>query len=226
MKTKVATKREIYEWIRAHHTQALDDIQCWEIAKWHVDRPGKETRAQLIERFERLDPPYNMPPARRRRWSHDARRQVYDRQGGRCRYCNCTLAPYGTYLPPHEDRRDLEEDTMWQIDNQSRVPHYYYPELDHLVPLTRGGSDTMDNLAYACKECNNLKRMCTAEEFAGADKEKLNDIRHLTNVASVVLRYERDGYTGFRAAWLFSGRFGYTQLERWGGPVWPLLKEP
>ena len=80
MKTKVATKREIYEWIRAHHTQALDDIQCWEIAKWHVDRPGKETRAQLIERFERLDPPYNMPPARRRRWSHDARRQVYDRQ--------------------------------------------------------------------------------------------------------------------------------------------------
>ncbi len=30
--------------------------------------------------------------------------------------------------------------------------------MDHLVPLTRGGRSTRDNLVPACKSCNNQKK--------------------------------------------------------------------
>lgn len=37
--------------------------------------------------------------------------------------------------------------------------------VDHMIPLSRGGSDSWDNLALACAECNQSKHTRTAEEF-------------------------------------------------------------
>lgn len=31
------------------------------------------------------------------------------------------------------------------------------PELDHVIPLSKGGSHTLDNVACCCRECNNIK---------------------------------------------------------------------
>ncbi|WP_201499155.1 HNH endonuclease [Psychrobacter arenosus] len=31
------------------------------------------------------------------------------------------------------------------------------PELDHIIPLSKGGTHTMDNVACACRKCNNIK---------------------------------------------------------------------
>tara|TARA_B100000609_G_scaffold175041_1_gene152077 strand:- start:78 stop:629 length:552 start_codon:yes stop_codon:yes gene_type:complete len=36
--------------------------------------------------------------------------------------------------------------------------------LDHIIPKSRGGSDTWDNLITACKKCNNKKGNRTPEE--------------------------------------------------------------
>lgn len=36
---------------------------------------------------------------------------------------------------------------------------------DHKTPLARGGSDTIDNIAPACRRCNSAKGVLTAEEF-------------------------------------------------------------
>ncbi len=36
---------------------------------------------------------------------------------------------------------------------------------DHMVPLTRGGSDAIDNVVPACRRCNSEKSALTAEEF-------------------------------------------------------------
>jgi hypothetical protein len=30
-------------------------------------------------------------------------------------------------------------------------------EIEHIIPVSRGGSDTLDNLALACRQCNSLK---------------------------------------------------------------------
>lgn len=39
--------------------------------------------------------------------------------------------------------------------------------LDHVVPWSRGGADTVDNLALACRSCNTQKGAKTPEEWRG-----------------------------------------------------------
>ncbi len=36
--------------------------------------------------------------------------------------------------------------------------------IDHIIPKSRGGNDSWDNLVSACKECNNKKADRTPEE--------------------------------------------------------------
>ena len=38
--------------------------------------------------------------------------------------------------------------------------------MDHIVPLSRGGTNDRDNLAYVCASCNLHKHTMTVEEFA------------------------------------------------------------
>lgn len=38
-------------------------------------------------------------------------------------------------------------------------------QADHMVPLRKGGSDTLDNLLPACRSCNHYKHTLTVEEF-------------------------------------------------------------
>lgn len=38
-------------------------------------------------------------------------------------------------------------------------------EVDHVVPLSRGGTNDIENLATSCRNCNRRKRDMTAEEF-------------------------------------------------------------
>jgi hypothetical protein len=40
--------------------------------------------------------------------------------------------------------------------------------LDHMMPWSRGGRHTVENLTVACESCNCSKGALTAEEFAGA----------------------------------------------------------
>lgn len=44
--------------------------------------------------------------------------------------------------------------------------------IDHIVPLSKGGTNGMDNLQLACKRCNLMKADFTAEEFV----EKIHEI--------------------------------------------------
>jgi 5-methylcytosine-specific restriction endonuclease McrA len=38
-------------------------------------------------------------------------------------------------------------------------------EQDHIIPVCRGGSDAIDNLALACRSCNQEKHRMTGDEF-------------------------------------------------------------
>ena len=48
------------------------------------------------------------------------------------------------------------------------------PVKDHRTPVSRGGSDSIDNIAVSCWRCNNLKFAMTEDEYR--DYLKRNDI--------------------------------------------------
>lgn len=60
--------------------------------------------------------------------------KIFDIDGWRCRICGRKLNP--------EDRGTTKK---------------YAPEIDHIVPLSRGGSHTPDNIQSACRRCNLAK---------------------------------------------------------------------
>lgn len=38
-------------------------------------------------------------------------------------------------------------------------------QVDHVVPLRKGGEDTLDNMLPACRSCNHYKSTLTVEQF-------------------------------------------------------------
>jgi 5-methylcytosine-specific restriction endonuclease McrA len=61
--------------------------------------------------------------------------------------------------------RDLRRTRWWQRKTAAGICHYCGRQvahsdltMDHLVPLSRGGRSTKDNLVPSCKTCNNLKK--------------------------------------------------------------------
>jgi len=39
------------------------------------------------------------------------------------------------------------------------------PQMDHRLPISRGGTAATHNLVLACKRCNQIKGNCTEKEF-------------------------------------------------------------
>ena len=53
-------------------------------------------------------------------------------------------------------------------------------EIEHIIPKSRGGQSTVDNLAISCHECNQRKNDMTAEEFgySGVQKQALKSLKN------------------------------------------------
>ena len=68
--------------------------------------------------------------------------------------------------------RELRKTRWWQQKTASctcyycgtQVPHRHLT-MDHLVPLSRGGRSTKDNLVPSCKDCNNKKKTMLPVEW-------------------------------------------------------------
>lgn len=81
------------------------------------------------------------------------RNQIYERDGHRCVYCGFAMgdvAPFGPY-------------------SEARL------SIDHVIPTSRGGATTPDNLVTCCTVCNNRKNNRTPEE-AGMTVTRHRDI--------------------------------------------------
>jgi hypothetical protein len=66
------------------------------------------------------------------------RRAVFERDNWTCAYCSKTFAPYASGITA-----------------------------DHIVPLSRGGSNEMDNLTACCLPCNSSKSDRLLSEWQG-----------------------------------------------------------
>jgi 5-methylcytosine-specific restriction endonuclease McrA len=66
--------------------------------------------------------------------------KVYDKYNYSCAYCNRFFA-----VPNNWNKKDaIHDGFMWL-------------EIDHIVPLSKGGSDNLDNKQALCQKCNNFK---------------------------------------------------------------------
>ena len=68
-------------------------------------------------------------------------RKIFNKTGGRCFYC-------GVILPPDTDNLDDYGQAVSSIRNW---------DIDHVIPVSVGGSNADDNLVPSCKRCNGEK---------------------------------------------------------------------
>ena len=68
---------------------------------------------------------------------------LFRKYGGHCSYCGKVLDPFDDYV------------------------------VDHLIPVSKGGSDDPDNLMLSCHPCNATKRDKLLEDFRQVTKSKI-----------------------------------------------------
>ncbi|MEJ7871707.1 MAG: HNH endonuclease [Rubrobacteraceae bacterium] len=71
----------------------------------------------------------------------------------------------------------MAEDQGW-LCGYCEVPLFGVFHVDHILPLSRGGSDSWDNLAVTCKFCNLRKSTKNAEEYIEWLKLLSRDQKH------------------------------------------------
>ena len=68
-------------------------------------------------------------------------KRLYVRDGGRCYICGCQCS--------FED---------WKLSkNGNRYPGETYPEIEHVIPIAKGGMNSWDNVRLSCHRCNHIK---------------------------------------------------------------------
>jgi hypothetical protein len=108
---------------------------------------------------------------RRPKLSRRTKEFVWDMTRGRCWYCGFPVNPFRNF------------------------------HIDHVVPLSRGGSNEIDNLAPACQECNLYKASMLVDEW-----------RETHYCRSNVLDSPWDGRFWFETEW---------SEDRWSTIIWP-----
>jgi 5-methylcytosine-specific restriction endonuclease McrA len=85
-----------------------------------------------------------------------------------------------------EKARRLRRTQWWNKKIQNGVCHYCHRQvgreqltMDHVVPLSRGGTSRKGNIVPACKECNNNKKYLLPvewQEYLKALSERTSDL--------------------------------------------------
>lgn len=77
-------------------------------------------------------------------------------------------------IPPHDKRRIYDrQNGLCAYCGQHR--NIKYMTVDHIIPLSKGGTDDLDNLKCACKICNQLKDDMLPHEFTAFIRNMLEN---------------------------------------------------
>ena len=97
------------------------------------------------------------------------RKAKFAEAGGKCVYCGVEVTYYSK-----------RHNTM---------------ELDHKIPVSKGGSDDPDNLACSCRPCNRAKHDMTAEEFVALRSGRANAAKNGSRIATEEFAPPKAGQT-------------------------------
>lgn len=68
------------------------------------------------------------------------------------------------FIPPNDKRRIYDrQNGLCAYCGQHR--NIKYMTVDHIIPLSKGGTDSIENLQCTCKMCNRLKSDMLPSEF-------------------------------------------------------------
>lgn len=94
--------------------------------------------------------------AKRYQVGEKKRMQVYSKTNGKCFYCGVGL--------------EIEDILDWGGKVVTQRHHW---NVDHMLPVSRGGEYNLENLVPACVSCNGFKGTRTAEEFIQQEQDYL-----------------------------------------------------
>lgn len=98
-----------------------------------------------------------------------------------------------------DERIDLFDGDDWTCQACGHEGEYDELEMDHIVPLSRGGSNDEDNLQTLCVGCNREKGDLTMEEFMSdysEDELQDNDIPLFTGAGGALVGFAVGGVPG------------------------------
>jgi len=144
-----------------------------------------------------LDHPYvsieDRKQLRRLQLARNTRQRIYDSQNGRCYYCSRQMLPLSSRFQDLYGLSQLDRMT----NEERRTVERNIPELDHMIPISRGGTHALDNLVYACRDCNQYKEMRTPAEFTARPNDVVTRLGNSLIWIGSAVNCEKRSYTGF-----------------------------
>ena len=140
----------IGDYYRCKKTNKVACADCKAIAAAYMRIKNKEPKYKAKEKEYYKNNPHKRPPNNKDRARHKGikrsyytRQQIFDRDGYDCYLCTTPVdlsAPY------------VQGQPGWET----------YPHIEHVVPLSLGGEDTLQNVKIAHAKCNMAKGTATA----------------------------------------------------------------
>jgi 5-methylcytosine-specific restriction endonuclease McrA len=90
-----------------------------------------------------------MATMKRKSITPKVRRDIFNKASGKCFYCGIELTVVNYY----------------DLDYPGSVTKASQWDVDHIHPVSKGGSNSFDNYAPACRWCNAIKKDKTLEDF-------------------------------------------------------------
>lgn len=157
------------------------EIREWFITSAQVAGPRRHAELGHLEAQEPAIPEEKQDT---RGTSVPLARTILDRDRYLCRYCHIPVI----YKAEAKKLQLLFGAENFQVSKSNRIAHgtlrAFYNSFDHVLPLSRGGTTSLENLVTACYPCN-----------FGKDNFTLNQLGMLSPFESIANKSDHDGFT-------------------------------
>lgn len=151
-------KRIEKERYRTEHTVERECEECGTIFKC-LDYENRKTCSAECSR-KRSNRARDKRIPKEQKVDHISLKRLFKRDSGKCYLCGC----------------DCDFNDWNYSKNGNRYPGNTYPEIEHVIPVSKGGLHSWDNVRLACHKCNGekadgiIKTVPMSKEFAYSQK--------------------------------------------------------